>query len=88
MATYFISQRGNSALQSECWVLTTAEAKQALDRLKPGKGTYYESLAKSYRRARRAHEETCRFTTGGFTSGEFSNVLWSLDIAVSERATY
>ena len=88
MATYFISHPGNTAIQSECWIIPTAEAKQALAYLKPGTGTYYEGLAKSYRRARRAHEATCRFTTGGFTTAELANILRSLDIDVAERPTY
>jgi hypothetical protein len=88
MASYYISNRGNSAIQKECWILSTDEAKQAINEIRPGKGTYYDGLAKAYRRARRAHETTCRFSTGGFTTGEFANILASLDIAVSERPGY
>jgi hypothetical protein len=88
MATYFVSHRGNSAIQQECWVLTTEEARQWVQEYKPGTGTYYEGLAKSYRRARRAHEAICTFTTGGFTTGEFANQLRALDIDVTERDTY
>jgi hypothetical protein len=88
MATYYVSQRGNIALQAECWTLLVGEAKQWIDAYTPGKGTYYEGLAKSYRRARRAHEATCTFTTGGCASGEFANQLRALDIEVTERETY
>jgi hypothetical protein len=82
------SNRGNIAIQQECWVLETEEARQYMKAYNPGKGTYYEGLARSYRRARRAHETTCRFTTGGFATGEFANQLRALDIAVSERESY
>jgi hypothetical protein len=88
MATYYVSNPGNTVLQAECWTLSTDEARQWLQAFKPGKGTYYEGLAKAYRRARRTQEDICTFITGGFTTGEFANQLRALDIAVSARQTY
>jgi hypothetical protein len=88
MATYYVSQRGNSALQAECWRLSTDEAHRWLQAYDTGNGSNAQWLRKAYRRARRAHAAVCTLTTGGCATGEFANQLRALDIAVTERETY
>lgn len=89
MATYYIGNRGNSAIQQEVWNVTVAEAKAALPFLSTQKGSYWESvLLKPMRRAVRGKVETFKVYTAGFSTSEFSNALYNGDVTTSERETY
>jgi len=91
MATYFISNRGNSAIQEECWTLTLAEAQAVCTSglLPMGTGSYWDTnFGKPTRRAKRAKAATVRLYTAGFSTGELSNVLFNCDILATERSQY
>lgn len=91
MATYYISHRGNMAIQQECWVLTLEEAATlAKSRLMAAeRGSYWDSnFVQPFRRAKRAKAAMMRLSTAGFTTGELSNALFSVGIDATERASY
>jgi hypothetical protein len=76
MATYMTIHPGNTALQTEIWTLTLAEAKAVLPTLDTQPGSYwYFTVAQPYRRARKDKATAVRVHTAGLSSGEFSNAL-------------
>jgi hypothetical protein len=78
MATYTKQYPGNTALQTEAWTLSLAEAAAVLPLLDVRKGTYWEaSLLKPLRRAKRAKASAVRVYTAGFSTSELSNVLYA-----------
>ena len=89
MATYYVSNPGNTAIQQEVWMLTMDEAKQAIAAFDTRLGTYWHSnLMQPYRRAWRKDAETVRIYTSGFSTGELSNVLCATGATVAERKTF
>ena len=76
MATYTTQFPGNTALQTEVWTLTIAEAKAASNALDTRIGSYWHTnLTKPLRRASRAKVATVTVYTAGFSTGELGNVL-------------
>src|SRR5262245_27394227 len=85
MATYTIQYPGNTALETQIWTLTLAEAKTVLDLMHPEPGTFWDTeLQKPYRRAKRAKAATVRVRTAHFSTSEFSNALFNCDIEKTE----
>jgi hypothetical protein len=83
MATYTTQYPGNTALQTEVWTLTPAEAKAAMHVLDCHMGSYWHTnLAKPYRRACRAHAKTVRIYTAHFSTGELSTALYNADVTI------
>ena len=91
MASFYISNRGNYAIQEECWTLTLTEAQTvcASGLLPMPKGSYWDNhFQKPTRRAKRAKAATVRLYTAGFSTGELSNVLFNCDIMPTERSQF
>ena len=84
MATVKTLHPGNTALQTEVWTLSLAEAGRVACILDCRTGTYWhEHLIKVVNRARRARSETVVIWTAGFSTGVFSNALYASDSAVT-----
>ena len=87
MATMTTSYPGNLALEQHIWTLTLPEAKAMLPLLDTHTGSYWhENAMKPYLRAVRAKALTVRIYTAGFTTGEFSNVLYASGGTITEAA--
>ena len=85
MTTVQTRYAGNSALQEEQWTLALAEARKVVAYLKPGKGTVWDGIiAGPTRRAARRKSATVHVWTAFFSTGEFANILSSLDIAYTQ----
>ena len=86
MATYTISNPGNTALQTEVWTLTQAEAKATIPLLHCASGSYWaDVILKPYRRAIRAKAATVQVYTAGFSTGELANAMASVAITITQR---
>lgn len=84
MATYTTANPGNTALQTEVWTLTLAEAKAVLAALDTHKGSYWDAVVvQPTRRAQRAKAPSVRVYTAGFSTGELSNALYATGSTVS-----
>ena len=84
MATHTTQFPGNTALQTEVWILTIPEAKAARDVLDTRIGCYWHTnLTKPIRRAIRTKAATVTVYTAGFSTGELSNVLYATGATVS-----
>jgi hypothetical protein len=69
---------GNTALQTEVWMLALPEAKAVLSVLDTPKGSYWEAhVLKPYRRAARMKAASVTVFTAGFSTGELSNALYA-----------
>ncbi len=78
MAQYRISHPGNIAIEEIVWTLNVQEGKATLGFLNTDKGGYWhQRLVKPLRRAIRNKANSFTVCTAGFTSGEFSNVLFA-----------
>jgi hypothetical protein len=89
MASYFVSQRGNTALQAEIWRLSVADAlvvSRILDRT-PG-SYWHTTLLRPAHRARRGNQPEVLITTAGFSTGELANALAACEIPYTERPSY
>ena len=88
-ASYYISSRGNMAIQAECWIIDIAAAKQACKLLDCRPGTYWQNhIGRATRSASRAKLDTVRVNTAGYSTSDLYNVLRSFDCTVTERDSY
>lgn len=82
-ATVTTSYKGNTALETQVWTIPVKAALEAAGELGARPGSYWEAnLAKPARKAKRAKLDTVRVFTAGFSSGELSNVLFSVGCQV------
>ena len=76
MATVKTLHAGNTALQTDVWTLEYAEVERVMRLLDCRTGGFWDStIAKVYRRARRAKAPRLVLWTTGFSTGELSNAL-------------
>jgi hypothetical protein len=86
MATVHTLHQGNIAIQTEVWTLTLEEGASILKELDLHKGGYWDNhFGHPYRVAKRNKTPKFHVYTGGFSSGEFSNILAIREIEVSEE---
>ncbi len=82
-ATYQVANRGNSALQTEVWAIPMSIAKKLVSRMDCRIGTYWQAtLKRPFNIAKRQGQVAVRIYTGGFSTGELSNVLQAVGCEV------
>jgi hypothetical protein len=89
MASYFVSSRGNPALQAEVWRLSVADALRVARLLDCTPGSYWHGkVLRPARSARRGQHPEVLIATAGFSTGEFASALAACEIGYTERASY
>jgi hypothetical protein len=89
MASYFVHHRGNTALQTDIWRLSVADALRVAACLDCAPGSYWHgTVLKPARRARRGKQPEVLVLTAGFSTGEFANALAACEIPYTERSSY
>lgn len=89
MATYMTLYPGNTALQTDLWTLTIAEAEAATRLLRCTLWSPWRArLRKPLRRAKRAKAQTVRVETAHFSTGELSTALYNMHIPVTRAPAW
>ena len=86
-ATMTTTHHGNTAMEQQAWTLDADAQRAVLDHFRRERvGTYWHNnVVKVIRRARRSGKP-CTIRTGGFSTGEFGNILAFLGVKKEERS--